>query len=117
MKKIIGSFLFILWGTLAAYTQGSISIKKVSDGKTCDSCDVNGSFAYTEHLNYAILGAPEEYVNRDDSAYMTTAHSLKNFSGHFIGSSSFSIDFMPAKKAALDKVHFDANGHITGIGT
>jgi hypothetical protein len=117
MKKIIGSFLLILWGGLASYSQGSVSIKKVLDGKVCDSCDVEGSFAYSEYLNFAILGAPEEYVTRNDREYMATARKLKNFSGHLIGSSSFTIDFLPVTKADPTKIRPGLTGRVTGIGT
>lgn len=116
MKKIIGSFLLILFA-LAGYSQGSVSVKKVLNSTTCDSCDVEGSFAYTDLVNYAILGSPEEYVNRDDSAYMATAHNLENFSGHFIGAASFQLNFLPATKVSAKKDKFSMYGRITGIGT
>src|SRR5688572_4128651 len=99
MKKIISVCFLIVIINLVAHAQQTVSIKKNLAGKDCDSCSVDGSFAFIDHMAFAILGAPQEYVNRDDSSYKAITRDHKNLAIYFIASAGFTIDFLPLAPA------------------
>lgn len=94
-----------------------LALKKIWNGKTCDSCFVDGSFAYTEHLAYAILGTPEDFVNRDDSSFKEISRDFDNFSAHFIIAPAFTIDFLDLASADPTKSLVGLQDHVVDFNS
>jgi hypothetical protein len=98
MKKLlILSLLAII--TASTHSQGVGSIRQLINGEPCTDCDVYGRVAFTEHLNYVILGANEEFVLRTDTLQKLNGTILTNLSRHAVLSASFAVDFIPPKKS------------------
>src|SRR5688572_18758897 len=107
MRKTFVVLIMLLGATLVN-SQGRFLAKKLINGEPCQNCEEYETASFTEHLNFAILGARNEYVRRTDTLEKLNGIVLKNLSRHAFSSPDILVDFIPSvtKKIPFHKLEF-----------